>query len=141
MFSWLFGGRDTSNAKTLVATINNGGGAFAIDVVGESHYQKELSKICGGKTENGYQYYCTAHLILENDNPHDDQAVRVDISGYSVGYLSRKNARKFRKLLAVATPGVDVYVAQCPALIVGGWSSDDGEDQGHFGVKLDLPEA
>ena len=141
MFSWLFGSKRTSKKEMLVATIDNGGGVFAIDVVGESHYQKELSTICGGKTEDGHEHQCSAHLILEKDNPHDNQAVRVDISGNTVGYLSRKNARKFRKELAAAAPGADVSIAQCPAMIVGGWSRDRGKDQGHFGVKLDLPEA
>jgi hypothetical protein len=69
MLSWLFGNKK----QTLVATIDNG----------------------GGKSEDGHDHQCTAHLILEDDNPHDNQAVRVDISGYTVGYLSRKNARAY----------------------------------------------
>jgi hypothetical protein len=140
MLSWLFGNKPASKMETLVATIDNGGGAFAIDVVGESHYQNELSKICGGKAEDGHEHQCMAHLILENDNPNDDHAVRVDIGGNTAGYLSRKNARKFRRELAAAAPGVNVWAAQCPAMIAGGWSRDRGRDQGHFGVKLDLPE-
>jgi hypothetical protein len=112
---------------------------FAFDVVGESRYQAALSDICGGKSESGHEYQCTAYLILEDDNPHDAQAVRIDIDGSTVGYLDRENARKFRKELAVAARGVTVNVACCPALIVGGWSRDRGADQGHFGVKLDLP--
>ena len=107
MLSWLYG----KKKQTLVATIDNGGGIFAIDVVGESRYQRELSKLCGGKTEDGHEHQCTAHLILEDDNPHDEQAVRIDISGYTVGYLNRKNARAFRKELTAAAPGADVSVA------------------------------
>ncbi|MCZ7599752.1 MAG: HIRAN domain-containing protein [Gammaproteobacteria bacterium] len=78
----------------------------------------------------------TAHLVHEDDNPHDRYAVRVDIHGKTVGYLSRELALEFRKSIAeLGHPGL---TAKCNALIVGGWNRGDG-DTGHFGVKLDLP--
>ena len=113
-----------------------GPGEFRVEVVGESHYQQALEAICGGRCEEGHEYECTAVLVLENNNPYDNKAVRVDIEGYCTGYLSRENARAYRKELKKA--GYPNLTASCDAMIVGGW--DRGrDDQGHFGVRLDLP--
>ena len=77
-----------------------------------------------------------AQLVLENDNPHDSMAVRVDIQGQTVGYLSREHARQYRRQLERAGyPSTDAY---CNARIRGGWDRGEG-DQGQYGVFLDLP--
>lgn len=77
-----------------------------------------------------------AVLILENTNPHDANAVRVEIDGALIGYLSRDNARRYRADLAAAgTPDVTV---RCTARIVGGFETASGE-RASFGVRLDLP--
>ena len=44
----------------------------------------------------------TAVLVLDDDNPYDNKAVRVEIDGYLVGHLSRENARQYRKKLKEA---------------------------------------
>ncbi len=129
--SRLFG----SKKQELIVNIP-GPGLFKHDVVGESKYQKELSEICGGKTEDGHDKIVTALLIHEDTNPHDNKAILVAIDGKPVGYLDRENARQFRQRLAEAGyPGAG---ATCTAKIVGGWLREEG-DEGHFGVKLDLP--
>lgn len=108
-----------------------GPGKFEFDIVGEGSYQSALRAIAGAKTEEGVEHFCTAVLVLEDDNPHDSKAVRVDIDGRTVGYLSRKHAREYRKQVSRGTMTV-------PAVIVGGWKRGRG-DTGHYGVKLDLP--
>lgn len=130
----LFGrGKKTTEEAPVVEC--TGPGLFAIDVVGESHYQNDLEKICGGRTEKGHKFETQAYLFHEDDNPHDNKAIVVVIDGMIVGYLDRQNAREIRKLLAAA--GFAGHPATCAALIVGGW--DRGKsDKGHFGVKLDL---
>lgn len=120
----------------LAATITNGPGKFDFDVVGESFHQDALAEICGGKCFDGHRIEVEAMLIPEDENPHDPKAVRVEIHGHHVGHLSRKLARSFRKVLAEIAPAGTP--AKCRAIIVGGWDRGDG-DQGHFGVKLDLP--
>jgi sRNA-binding protein len=40
-----------------------------------------------------------ADLVPEANNPHDANAVRVDIDGLTVGYLDREDAVAFRKQL------------------------------------------
>lgn len=112
-----------------------GDGEYDVEVVGESHYQDALSAICGGKTAKGHNLKTTATLILENDNPHDDNAIRVEISGRKVGYLSRSDAKSLRKIMAHKKWG-NAKVS-CPALIKGGWDRGRG-DEGDFGVSLDV---
>jgi hypothetical protein len=73
-----------------------GSGAFALPVVGESHYQETLQAICGPRSDDGEDRRVAARLVLENDNPYDSMAVRVDIQGQTVGYLSREHARRYR---------------------------------------------
>lgn len=112
-----------------------GPGAFTVDVVGESHYQENLEKICGGRTRESQDLKVRATLIPESDNPYDKNAVRVDIQGKTVGHLSREAAGEYRRDLRAA--GFQNAPATCWANVRGGWKR--GQDEGHFGVKLDLP--
>jgi len=113
-----------------------GPGTYAFDVVGESHYQNALEAICGGRSEDSAEHRTQATLSLEDSNPHDKQAVRVDIGGETVGYLSRKDGRAYCKQLTQFGHGQ--ILCKCDAMVVGGWRRSRS-DQGHFGVKLDLP--
>jgi len=115
-----------------------GPGTFQIEVVGESHYQRALERICGGRSEDGANKIVEATLILEDDNPYDDKAVRVDIDGQTVGYLPRSAARLYRRKLRKA--GHARLTGKCSAVVRGGWDRG-GSDRGHFGVWLDLPTA
>jgi hypothetical protein len=115
-----------------------GPGTFEFDIVGESKYQAALEAICGGRSEDSAEHMTEAVLYLEDSNPHDNQAVRVAIEGQTVGYLSRQNARAYRKQLKQL--GHPQTVCKCDAMIVGGWHRSSA-DRGHFGVKLDLPVA
>ncbi len=131
LFSWLFG-----NSRPAVQGHLPGPGTFNVEVVGEAQYQSALSKICGGKQPNGVQHRTQATLVLEDANTYDPQAVRVDISGQTVGYLSRKDARDYRR--SIRQQGYPELTASCVAIINGGWDRGQ-DDQGHFGVRLDLP--
>jgi hypothetical protein len=134
--SWLIG--MTKRKATIPVQAIHGPGFFNVDGVGESHYQRHLEAVCGGRTSKGVQFEVEAVLIFENDNPVDDQAVRIDIAGKPVGYLDREYAREHRKRLAGRG---DLGTShRCPARIVGGWDRGD-DDRGQFGVKLDLPTA
>jgi hypothetical protein len=111
-------------------------GTYKFEIVGEASYQAAITAICGGRTEESAQYQTQAVLYLEDSNPYDNKAVRVDINGRTVGYFSRKDARSYRTRLK--RKGQERIVYKCNALIVGGWRRSRS-DQGHFGVKLDLP--
>lgn len=69
---------------------------YETEIVGESHYQANIERHCAPAATN---IELTADLVLEDDNPHDKNAVRVDIGGRTVGYLSRQDAKIYRKLL------------------------------------------
>jgi len=115
-----------------------GPGRYEQEVVGESQYQKALKAISGGYAESGAAHRKQVHalLILEDDNPHDPKAVRVEINGCDVGYLNRDDARKYRRRLkSVGKPRLTI---KCDAVIVGGWNRGIF-DKGYFGVYLDLP--
>lgn len=114
----------------------NGGGRFQVPVVGESRYLRSFEQIFGRRTADGVDEECEATLVLEDDNPVDDRAVRVEIGGQQVGYLSREHAREYRAWLQAH--GHRTSRATCPALVRGGW--DRGVDNtGEYGVSLDLP--
>ena len=135
-------GKMSSQQPNRKANLNglpflHGPGTFSVDIVGESHYQNALNRICGGKTADGHNLIVQAELIHEDHNPHDSQAIRIDIHGMTVGYFSKKLAQEYRKRITESGyPGV---TAVCNAMIVGGWKRDE-HDEGHYGVKLDLPK-
>lgn len=113
-----------------------GPGAFGVDVVGVSRRQDVIEAVVERYGRSSRTVTVDAVLVLEDSNPHDANAVRVELEGELVGYLSRDNARRYRADLAAAnTPRSEV---RCKARIVGGFETASGE-RAHFGVKLDLP--
>lgn len=141
ILSWLFGDSDKNLDYDQIDVDKEkvtlpGPGTYSLDIVGESHYQKALNSICGGRTECGVDYKVIAIIVPEDDNPHDSKAVRIDVYGETVGHLSKKLARDYRaRLKEAGHPGIK---ASCRAKIIGGWDRGGG-DRGSFGVKLDLP--
>lgn len=111
-------------------------GLFEVDVVGESNYQEALAAIAGGVTREGADHATIATLVREPNNRYDPNAVRVDIDGRTVGYLSRDDAESYCAQLAAF--GNPLLVVTTDALILGGWNRGGG-DTGMFGVRLDLP--
>src|SRR5205823_14756801 len=69
---------------------------FALRVVGESFYEHNLRQLCGSAQDHMRQFAATAILTLEDENPYDHNAVRVDIEGLTVGHLNRHDAITFR---------------------------------------------
>lgn len=112
-----------------------GDGSYAVEVVGESHYQSALEAIAGGRTADSARVHADAVLILEDDNKYDPGAVRVEISGKTVGHLSREDAPAYRARLAAM--GKPAARGMCHARIVGGWDRGEGE-RGNYGVYLDV---
>ena len=104
---------------------------FDLEIMGEEHFQAALESICGPRLPKGINRFETAWLILEDKN-----AVRVDIRGRQVGYLSPEVAAQYRRqLIARNKSRAD---GQCQAVIKGGWISSDGR-KGPYSVWLDAP--
>lgn len=98
---------------------------YNFNIVGEGSYQQNLKKIAGPKEEISKFHECTARITSEPTNKFDKNAVKVEINGLLVGYLSRGDAQK------LAGKRINRNV---DAVIDGGW--DDDIDEGQYGVKL-----
>jgi hypothetical protein len=107
-----------------------------LEIVGESHYQRHLKKLSGGYSKDGSRTKVIAELHYENKNPHDNQAIRVDINRKTVGYLSREDARFYRK--RIRKTGHEGIIIACNAVIVGG-KKLGLLNKTNFGAWLDLP--
>ena len=121
---------------SIDAPLLPGNDEYEMEIVGESHYQRHLNRVCGGCDENGVDMETDALIVFDNGNPHDAQAVKVVIDGGAVGHLSREAARSFRKRIAHSQFKQHEQF-RCKALIRGGWDRGGG-DTGMFGVRLDV---
>lgn len=121
----------------ITATLSEG--RFRIHAVGESHYQRGLEEIAGGRSDRGADLETIALLVPEPNNRYDPNAVAVWIEGKTIGYLSRDNAEVLQPEISRLHRQHDRPVA-CRARIVGGWDRGPG-DRGHFGVRLYLDPA
>lgn len=63
-----------------------------VNVVGESNYQPTIREACGWEPGTDTHFECFAELVPEPTNRYDPNAMRVDINGACVGYLSRADA-------------------------------------------------
>ena len=99
--------------------------SYTFDIVGEQAYQRNLKKIAGPKQEESKFHECAAQVSSEPFNQYDKNAVKVEINGLVVGYLSKIEAAKLAGKVINKT---------VPAVIDGGW--DDGDSIGNYGVKL-----
>jgi hypothetical protein len=113
-----------------------GGLNYGLQIAGAEHHQKALEAICGPHRRGGIQRLETAWLILEDTNTANKTAVRVEIRGRQVGYLSSEAALRYRRqLIERNILGAD---GRCQAIIKGGWISSDGR-KGSYEVWLDAP--
>jgi hypothetical protein len=108
-----------------------GSSSLSIDVVGESNYQDVLIAIAGNHGDSPPEGVVIASISPEPTNKYDNLAIRVDINGGTVGYLSREDARSYRKLFS------NNLNTQCNAEIIGGYVMRNGE-RAMYGVRLDM---
>jgi hypothetical protein len=115
-------------AKKPQMMILDGDGSYPIEVVGESHYFKNLDAIAGAENDgDGVDLVRTAYMVPDPRNPNDRNAVRVDIDEKIVGYLPRD-------LAAVLSPALlraGLVAIQTQAHITAGF------DGGSYSVWLD----
>lgn len=116
-----------------------GEGTFEFDIVGEGNYQDALDAIAGPKCADGVEYECEATLVPEPSNPHDANAVVVQIESCTVGYLPRAVAQEWNAMLGrMGRVGGSITV---DAMIIGGWRRERRNgtiSEGAYGVKLDI---
>lgn len=130
---------DGSTAASQAANTNrvwSRSGAYACEVVGESHYQDAL-RAAAKTLERHADTPLLAVLTPEQDNPHDRNAVSVRIAGHTVGYLPRDLAPRYRRLLE--REGVGMQPVCAYARITGGFDLGDGT-RAHLGIELDVAD-
>lgn len=103
---------------------------FDVKVVGESFYQENLFRLCGRASSAMRQFRKPAVLTLETNNPHDKNAVRIDIDGLTVGHLSREYAVWFRE--ACGAPNGSCLA--CDAVVI----ALRGNARCDYGVRLEV---
>lgn len=91
-------------------------GRFMLGAVGESHYATQIADIDKRHGIPGKITITPAKLVLDDQNPYDNLAVRIEIDGTTVGYLSRNDAKTYRKLLSDEKQGN--VIGACRAKIV-----------------------
>jgi hypothetical protein len=135
-FAETFAWHVTQNPRiTLARGFLDGDGSFSVKVAGTSYRQKSLERIAGERGWHAIETDVVATIVLENGNPHDANAVRVEIFGLQVGYLPRELALAYRRMLRTSERAA--IAETCLARITGGWQRGGG-DCGHYGVRLDL---
>jgi hypothetical protein len=76
------------------------GGRFELEIVGESRYRDAIRALAGEHGDARADARHPAMLLVDDDNPYEDKAVAVFLSGRMVGYLAPKDALAFRHMLA-----------------------------------------
>lgn len=111
---------------------------YPVQVIGESFYQDNLNEICGfiDEEEGCHEDALKATLFFEDENTNDPgNAVRVEIDGLQVGYLTKSAAKVYRKRLQVLGAPPDA-IGVCTASIRGGYLKND--EVTSLGVRLDF---
>lgn len=115
--------KNAVNKTSANPALNNA--SYSYNIVGEQSYQNNLKKIAGPKEEESKFFECYAKVSSEPFNQYDKNAVKVEINGLLVGYLSKGEAAKLAGRVINKT---------VPAVIDGGWF--DADSEGSYGVKL-----
>lgn len=105
-----------------------------LEIVGEANYQEALWAICGGAVGDRIRHRVVAVVVPEPQNPHDANAISIQIDGQLVGYLARDVAVLYGSGLKDLMTRSGGYVA-LEGVIVGGGSYNDGP--GRLGVWLE----
>jgi hypothetical protein len=120
----------------------DGPGLFLFEVAGQNHYQPAILQLLQGRfqesealesTAQSAEHYVTAILRSEPSNPHDCNAIAVEISGLKVGYLDRLTAAKLTN--QSKRLGFDRIEATCKAKLSGYRSH--GDQAAKVNVMLD----
>jgi hypothetical protein len=105
------------------------GGSIDLEVVGESHYQDALWRLCGDIRGARVRKAIIATLVPEPDNPYDSSAIAVQIAGQNVGHLPAQTAAQYHSGLTALMDRLGGYIC-LSGVIVGG-------NRGHLGVWLE----
>ncbi|WP_197023617.1 HIRAN domain-containing protein [Rhodococcus sp. UNC363MFTsu5.1] len=100
------------------------------EVAGESHHEAAIRRLYAGRIpENGSELDLVAYLVPEPHNPHDSNAVSVEVGGAIVGYLPREDAVRYSPVLrALTDQGLQPF-APCQVW-ASEWEGTEWDDRG-----------
>ncbi len=103
-------------------------------------YQQEIQQLAQENPVNPdssgtKRRFFLALLEPVNDNPYDDNVIRVDIGEHTVGYLSYDQAHRFRKLLK--DHQLSNQITTCMAVLIENTGTQTDQTV-RYGIKLDL---
>lgn len=128
------GSSGPAKANTTTHTVYLLDGHDDLEVVGELAHQDVLWRLSGGTVGDRVRHDIVAVLVPEPTNPHDANAISVQIDGQIIGYLSRATAQEYLPGLQGLMSTRAGYIA-LRGVIVGGGNYDDGP--GRLGVWLE----
>lgn len=108
-------------------------GSEDLELVGEASFQDALWSIARSRPGDRVRHEAVAALVPEPQNPHDANAISVQIDGRVVGYFAREMAVAYGPGLRALMEQTGGYIA-LEAVIVGGGIRADGP--GKLGVWL-----
>jgi hypothetical protein len=82
-----------------------------VRVVGTSHYQDALLELTNRQEDEEIRVEKIAVFVPEPDNPHDPNAIAIQIDGRLVGYLSRDENRRWLDVVTQAEVGAEAMIA------------------------------
>lgn len=82
-----------------------------VRVVGTSHYQDALLELTGREGDEEVRLDKVATFVPEPENPHDPNAIAVQIDGRLVGYLSRDENRRWLDVVWDQSVGCEAMIA------------------------------
>jgi len=123
-----------SSARMMTVSAHLHTGDEDLEIVGEANYQEALWAICGGAVGDRIRHRVVAVVVPEPQNPHDANAISIQIDGQLVGYLPRDVAVRYGSGLKELMTRCGGYVA-LEGVIVGGGYYNDGP--GRLGVWLE----
>jgi hypothetical protein len=112
-------------------------GRFNLEVVGESRYRDTVRALAGEHGGSKADARHKALLLPDDDNPYEDKAVAIFLSGEMVGYLAPKDALALRAMLK--REDLEGKLTSCDAAVRGGGTWEG--KQLAYSVWLDLDPA
>ena len=113
-------------------------GLFPISLTGTSNYHENIQKIAQNPDDQPAFVFCTGLLIPESNNPHDQNAILIEIGNQPVGHLPRETAKPFRD--ALRKKGIAEEETTCSLLIRGGNKTSRADFFYSIEADLDLQD-
>lgn len=105
-------------------------------MAGTSYYRSAITSIAQNPQNTSALVICLAYLVLDDQNIHDQNAVRVVIGKYTVGHLPRDFAKTYRVYIR-ELPSHISHVSVLAAITNGITTKEKAYE---YTIELDIPD-